>query len=81
MKIYEKIMKKKYKIQLNDGLGWYDDRSSTDDGMYEIVYFLSKDSAYRYIAEDSEFYEDKAIQIVSENVSEEWTPYENELLA
>ena len=74
-------MKKKYKIQLNDGLGWYDDRSSTDDGMYEIVYFLSKDSAYRYIAEDSEFYEDKAIQIVSENVSEEWTPYENELLA
>ena len=68
-------MKKKYKIQLNDGLGWYDDRSSTDDGMYEIVYFLSKDSAYRYIAEDSEFYEDKAIQIVSEDVSEEWSPY------
>ena len=71
----------KYKIQLNDGLGWWDDRTSNDEGMYEIVYFLSKDSAFRYIAEDSEFYEDKAIQIVSEDVSEEWTPYEDALLA
>ena len=71
----------KYKIQLNDGLGWYDDRSSTDDGMYEIEYFVSKDSAFRYIAEDFEYYQDKAIQIVSEDVREEWTPYENELLA
>ena len=49
--------------------------------MYEIVYFLSKDSAFRYIAEDSEYYEDKLIQVVSENVREEWSPYENELLA
>ena len=71
----------KYKIQLNDGLGWWDDRTSTDDGMYEINYFVSKDSAFRYIAEDSEYYEDKAIQIVSEDVSEEWTPYEDALLA
>ena len=71
----------KYKIQLNDGLGWWDDRTSDDEGMYEINYFVSKDSAFRYIAEDSEFYEDKAIQIVSEDVSEEWTPYEDGLLA
>ena len=71
----------KYKIQLNDGLGWWDDRTSTDDGMYEINYFVSKDSAFRYIAEDSEYYEDKAIQIVSEDVSEEWSPYEDALLA
>ena len=71
----------KYKIQLNDGLGWWDDRTSDDEGMYEINYFVSKDSAFRYIAEDSEFYEDKAIQIVSEDVSEELTPYEDALLA
>ena len=71
----------KYKIQLNDGLGWWDDRTSDDEGMYEINYFVSKDSAFRYIAEDSEFYEDKVIQIVSEDVSEEWTPYEDALLA
>ena len=43
--------------------------------MYEIEYFVSKDSAFRYIAENSEYYEDKAIQIVSEDVREEWTPY------
>ena len=71
----------KYKIQLNDGLGWWDDRTSNDDGMYEINYFPSKDSAFRYVAEDSEYYEDKSIQIVSEDVSEEWTPYEDALLA
>ena len=71
----------KYKIQINEGSGWYDDRSSNDNGMYEIEYFVSKDSAFRYIAEDSEYYEDKSIQIVSEDVIEEWTPYENELLA
>jgi len=65
----------KYKIQLNDGLGWWDDRTSNDEGMYEINYFVSKDSAFRYIAEHSECYEDKAIQIVSEDVNEEWTPY------
>ena len=65
----------KYKIQLNDGLGWYDDRSSNDDATYEIEYFVSKNSAFRHIAEDSEYYEDLAIQIVSEDVSEEWTPY------
>lgn len=71
----------KYKIQINEGLGWYDDRSSNDDGMYEIEYFVSKDSAFSYIAELAEYYEDKSIQIVSEDVSEEWTTYENELLA
>jgi len=65
----------KYKIQLNEGLGWWDDRTSDDGGMYEINCFVSKDSAFRYIAEDSEYYEDKAIQIVSEDVSEEWSPY------
>ena len=65
----------KYKIQLNEGSGWWDDRTSNDEGMYEIVYFLSKGAAFRYVAEDSAYYEDKAIQIVSEDVSEEWTPY------
>ena len=74
-------MRKKYKIQLNDVLKWWDDRTSTNNGMYEIVYFLSKDSAFRYIAEHSGYYEDKSIQVVSENVREEWSPYENELLA
>jgi len=68
-------MRKKYKIQLNDGLGWYDDRSSNDDGMYEIEYFVSKYSAFNYIAENSVYYENKSIQVVSEDVNEEWTPY------
>ena len=71
----------KYKIQLNEGSGWWDDRTSNDEGMYEIVYFLSKDSAFRYVAELAEYYEDKSIQVVSEHVREEWTPYEDALLA
>ena len=71
----------KYKIQLNEGSGWWDDRTSNDEGMYEIVYFPSKDSALCYVAEDYGYYEDKSIQIVSEDVSEEWTPYEDALLA
>jgi len=71
----------KYKIQLNDGCDWYDDRTSNDDGFYEIDYFLSKNSALSQIAEFADYYEDKSIRVVPERVQEEWTPYENYLLA
>jgi len=70
-----------YKIQLNEGCGWYDDRTSNDNGLYEIVYFVSKDSALLHVSEFPEFYEDKSIRVVPMNVCEEWTPYDNLLLA
>jgi hypothetical protein len=71
----------KYKIQLNDGLGWFDDRISNDDGFYVINYFVSKNSAFSYTVENPEYYENKSIRVVSENILEEWSPYQNELLA
>ena len=70
-----------YKIQLNEGCGWYDDRTSNDNGLYEIIYFVSKDSALLHVSELPEFYEDKSIRVVPMNVCEEWTPYDNLLLA
>lgn len=71
----------KYKIQLNDGFGWFNDRVLNYQGLYEIDYFISIKSAFAHISEYYEFYEDKHLRIVPENIPEEWSPYEKQLIA